>query len=217
MKKLVILGGPGIGMIAASIARELGYYHIVGFLNDFLKVGSSVGKYLSYPVLGGSELVADYLQDDDVEFFVAYVGMKNEEETFRKVQALGIPRNRMANLIHPTAIIPKGMCSIGRGVLMAPLSQLSPDTTLEDNCILLPNSFLGHDSIMKQFSHIATNAVVGANVVVGRGVHIGSNATIREKVQIGDFALVGASSLVLKDVESNRIVIGNPAQYMNDR
>ncbi len=128
-----------------------------------------------------------------------------------------IPATRLATLIHPTAIIPKGMCKIGNGVLMAPLSQLSPDTTLEDNCIMLPNSFLGHDSTLRRFAHVASNATIGANVVVGKACHIGTNCTIREKVNIGDFCLVGSGAVVLNDVLDNSIVVGNPARLLRKK
>jgi len=217
MKKLVILGGSGIGMIAASIANELGYYKVLGFLNDVMPVNTQVGKYNKIPVIGTSQDIPKYLEDEDIEFFIAYVGMQNEKEVFEKIESFNIPSSRFATLIHPTAIIPKGFCKIGNGVLMAPLTQLSPDTTIEDNCILLPNSFVGHDSTLRKFAHIATNSVVGANVTVGRACHIGSNATIREKISIGDFSLVGAGSVVLKDVEENTIVVGNPAKVLRKK
>lgn len=214
MKKLIILGGRGIGMIAASVANDLGIYKVMGFLNDFVPVGDKIGKYNGYNVIGSSADVNKYLKDEETFFFIGYVGMKSEKEIFKKITNLGIPSNRFATLIHPTAIIPKGFCSIGNGVLMAPLSQLSPDTTVEDNCILLPNSFLGHDSTMRRFSHITANSVVGGNVTLGYGAHIGTNATIREDVTIGDFALVGSGSVVLNDVPSNSIVVGNPAKNL---
>jgi len=214
MKKLIILGGRGIGMIAASVANDLGTYKVLGFLNDVVPVGNKVGKYNGYNVIGVSSDTKKYLDDDDVFFFIGYVGMKNEKEVFEKITSLEIPRHRFATLIHPTAIIPKGFCSIGNGVLMAPLSQLSPDTTVEDNCILLANSFLGHDSTMQRFSHITANSVVGGNVSLGRGAHVGTNATIRENVTIGDFALVGSGSVVLNNVPVNSIVIGNPARIL---
>lgn len=217
MKKLVILGGSGIGMIAASIANELGYYNILGFLNDVLPVNTQVGKYNKIPVIGTSRDIPKFLEDENTEFFIAYVGMQNEKEVFEKIESFNIPSSRFATLIHPTAIIPKGFCKIGNGVLMAPLTQLSPDTTIEDNCILLPNSFVGHDSTLRKFAHIATNSVVGANVTVGKACHIGSNATIREKITIGDFSLVGAGSVVLKDVDENTIVVGNPAKVLREK
>jgi len=214
MKKLIILGGSGIGMIAASVANDLGYFEVLGFLNDIEPVGNFIGKYNKIPVTGKTEDVDKYLSDDEVLFFIAYVGMQKEEEVFTKINSLNIPSNRFATLIHPSAIIPKGFCKIGNGVLIAPLAQLSTDTTLEDNCMMLANSFLGHDSIMRRFAHIASNAVVGANVDVGRAVHIGTNATIIEKIRIGDFSLVGSGSVVLHDVEDNSIVVGNPARLL---
>ncbi len=217
MKKLIILGGRGIGMIAASVANDLGTYEVLGFLNDFVPVGEKIGKYNGYNVLGKSADVQRYLNDEDIYFFIGYVGMKNEKDVFEKITSLGIPREKFATLIHPSAIIPKGFCSIGNGVLMAPLSQLSPDTTIEDNCILLPNSFLGHDSTMKRFSHITSNSVVGGNVLIERGAHIGTNATIRENIKIGEFSLVGSGSVVLHDVPENSIVAGNPAKLLRQK
>ena len=214
MRKLLILGGRGIGMIAASVANDIGTYEVLGFLNDMVPKGETIGKYKKYQVLGKSEDVEKYFDDLDTYFFIGYVGMKNEEEVFNKIISLDIPRDKFATLIHPTAIIPKGFCSIGNGVLMAPLSQLSPDTTVEDNCILLANSFLGHDSTMKRFSHITANSVVGGNVIIGRGAHIGTNSTIRENVIIGDFALIGSGSVVLNNVPENSIVVGNPAKIL---
>lgn len=217
MKNLIVLGGSGIGMIAISIARELGTYTIGGFLNDVLPVGTLIGKYDQFPVIGTTDDLPKFLEDENNMFFIAYVGMQQEESVYKKITSLNIPSNRLATLIHPSAIIPKGMCKIGNGVLMAPLSQLSPDTTLEDNSIMLPNAFLGHDSTLKRFAHIASNATVGANVIIGKACHIGTNCTIREKTKIGDFCLVGSGSVVLNDVEENSIVVGNPARLLRKK
>lgn len=217
MKKLLILGGRGIGMIAASVAQDLGYFKVLGFLNDVVPIGETVGVYKKHKVIGTSKDVEKYLKDKDVYFFIGYIGMQSEKEVFEKITNLNIPRERFATLIHPSAIIPKGYCKIGYGVLISPLSQLSPDTTIEDNCILLPNSFLGHDSTMKRFSHITANAVVGGNVTLGRGAHVGTNATIRENVTIGDFAIIGSGTVVLNDVPANSIFVGNPAKLLRQK
>jgi len=217
MKKLVILGGRGIGMIAASVAQDLGYYDFIGFLNDFIPIGDTIGLYKKHAVIGTTKDIKKFLKDEDVYFFIGYIGMKNEKEVFEKISNLNIPRKKFATLIHPSAIIPKGYCKIGYGVLISPLAQISPDTTIEDNCILLANSFLGHDSTMKRFSHITANSVVGGNVTLGYGSHIGTNATIRENITIGDFSIVGSGSVVLKDVPNNSIYIGNPARLLSKK
>lgn len=216
MKKVVILGGSGIGMIAASILERNGQ-EVVGFLNDVIDNGEEIGKYRKIPVVGNTEDLGSFLEDEDTGIFIAYVGLQNEKSTFEKIQSLGIPSEKFVDIIDSSAVIPHGYCKVGKGVMFAPLSQLSPDTTISDNCILLPNSFVGHDSFLDQFAHIATNSVIGANVHVGKAVHIGSNATIREKVTIGDYSLVGAGAVVLNDVPENSIVVGNPARVLKQR
>jgi len=217
MKKLVILGGSGIGMIAASVAEINREYEVIGFLNDVIPVGSTIGKYKKIPVIGTTADLNGYLKQTNTYFFIAYVGLQNEKKTYEMIAKLEIPEDRFAQLIHPTAVIPSEYCRIGKGVLFAPLSQLSPDTTISNNCILLPNSFVGHDSFLDRFAHIATNGVVGANVHVGKAVHVGSNATIREKITIGDYSLIGAGAVVLHDVPENTTVVGNPARILAPR
>lgn len=214
---VIILGGSGIGMIAASILVRQGEAEVLGFLNDVVPVGTKVGKYQQYEVLGRTDDLPRFLADENTRIFIAYVGLSNEKATFQKISALGIPPERFCSVIDRTAVIPEGFCRLGSGVLVGPLSQLSADTTIADNCMLLPNSFLGHDSCMDRFAHLATNAVVGANVHVGKAVHVGSNATIREKVRIGDFSLVGAGAVVLEDVPENSVVVGNPARILRRR
>lgn len=217
MKKLVIFGGSGIGMIAASIAEDTGSYEVVGFLNDVIPEGNLIGKYKKYPVIGITEKYLELIADPDIYFFIAYVGLQNEKETFEKINKFKIPENRWATLIHPSAIIPQKFCSIGNGVLIAPLAQISPDVTLNDHCILLANSFVGHDSTLDIFAHVATNGVVGANVHIGKAVHVGSNATLREKITIGDFALIGSGSVILNNIPPNSIFIGNPGKLLRQK
>lgn len=215
-QRVVILGGSGIGMIAASVIERIGGAEVIGFLNDILPVGTEIGKYHKIQVIGETSDLPTYI-DEGCFVFIAYVGLTREKETYEKIAGLDIPRQKYFSVVDPTAIIPEGYCQIGKGVLFAPLSQLSPDTTISDNCLLLGNSFVGHDSFLDRFAHVATNAVVGANVHVGKAVHVGSNATIREKVQIGDYSLVGAGAVVLEDVPENSVVVGNPARVLRKR
>ena len=214
-KKVIILGGIGAGLIAASIIDLIDDMELLGFINESEPIGVEFGDFeRKFKVIGRDKDIPDFLSDENTYVFSAFLDMKNKEASYKRMKQLGIPENKFINLIHPTAIVPKGYCKIGHGIMFAPLSQLSPDTTVSDNCILLPNSFLGHNSYMDVFSSIATNSVVGAHVHIGKGVHIGSNATIREKVKIGDFSFVGMGAVVLEDVPEHSVVVGNPAKVL---
>lgn len=213
-KNIVILGGRGIGMIASAIIDEYPDLKLLGFLNDVVRVGRKIGRYKNIEVIGKTKEIEDYVDDKNVYFFIAYLGMLDKEPVYNKIRKLGIQKERFINLIHPTAFIPDNYCSIGHGVLFAPLAHLSPDTKIGDHSFLLPNSFVGHDSTLNQFVSVANNATVGGNVHVGKGVHIGSNATIREDVTVGEFSIVGMGSVVLKDVPPNTVVAGNPAKII---
>ena len=214
MRKLVIAGGDGIGLIAADIARINGSHEIIGFLNDRKNVGDKIGRFKTYDVVGTVGDCQQLLTDPDVDIFIAYVGITDEKKTFEQIQNLQIPMDRRPTLIHPTAYFNEETSKIGVGVLMAPYSQLSPDVELEDSAILLANSFVGHNSTVGQHTHIATNAVVGGYVQIGKFCHIGSNSTIRENVKIGDFVVVGAGSVVLSQCGDSKIYAGNPARQI---
>ena len=207
-----MLGGSGIGMIASSMLQRIGGYEMMGFLHDVLPVGTLVGKYQKYPVLGRSDDVHDFIKDHDVRVFVAYIGMGKERETTGKLEALGIPDERLLSIVDPSAIVPDGFCQVGPGSMICPLAQLSADTTLGRNCILLPNSFVGHDTVLEDYVSIANNACIGANNHIGFGTHVGTNASTREKVRIGKYSVVGMGAVVLRDVETETIVIGSPAK-----
>lgn len=216
-KKVIILGGSGIGMIASSIIDKRPDLELIGFLNDVEPVGTEIGYYKKIKVVGRTDDLFDYLEDDNTFVFVAYIGMTKEKEVYEKLVKLNIPLDKFISLFDPTAIIPHDYCSIGNGVLFSPLTQLSPDTTIGDNCIFLPNSFVGHNSTLERFVSVANNATVGGTVHVGKGVHIGSNATIREKIKIGGFSIIGMGAVVLNDVPPNSVVVGNPAKVIRSK
>ena len=213
-KKVVILGGSGIGMIASSIIDRNGEAEVIGFLNDVVPTGTLIGKKKQIPVIGKTGDLEKYIQDESTYIFIGYVGLLNEKKTYEKIVSLNIPREKFYDIYDKSAIIPKEYCELGKGLLIAPFVQTSPDVTISDNCILLGNSFVGHDSFLDHFAHLASNSVVGANVHVGKAVHVGLNATIKEKVHIGDFSLIGAGAVVVKDVPENCIVAGNPAKVL---
>ncbi|KAF1955622.1 hypothetical protein CC80DRAFT_87932 [Byssothecium circinans] len=57
-------------------------------------------------------------------------------------------------------------------------------------------------------------SAVAAEVHIGENVHVGSNCTILAGVRIGAGAIVHSGSVVVRDIPSNCIARGNPADYV---
>lgn len=49
-------------------------------------------------------------------------------------------------------------------------------------------------------------------VSIGAGCWIGGRSTFMGNIKIGDSSVIGASSLVLRDINSNVVAVGNPAK-----
>ena len=82
--------------------------------------------------------------------------------------------------------------------------------TIEDDVFLGPSMTFTNEMYPRSFNsdwHIT-------ETLVKKGASIGANATIICGVTIGEYATVGAGSVVIKDVTSQALVVGNPARQI---
>jgi maltose O-acetyltransferase len=52
------------------------------------------------------------------------------------------------------------------------------------------------------------------DISVGNGVWIGANSILLPGVTIGDLSIIGAGSVVVKDIPSNVVAVGNPCRVI---
>lgn len=71
---------------------------------------------------------------------------------------------------------------------------------------------IAHGVEIGKNSLIIANAMIAGSVKIGKNVWVSPSSSIRQKLSIEDNALVGMGSVVVKNVNSNTIVAGNPAK-----
>lgn len=86
-------------------------------------------------------------------------------------------------------------------------------STIEDNVFIAPGVVTSNDNFAsrskERYKHFK-------GVTVKKGGRVGAQATILPGKIINEDAFVGAGSVVTRDVESRKIVIGNPAKVYRD-
>ena len=87
-------------------------------------------------------------------------------------------------------------------------------TKIGSNNMIMAHSHIGHDVVIGDNCEISTSSVVGGYVTIGNNSKIKLNVTIRIRKTIGVICVVGMGSVVVNDVESNTIVVGNPAKLL---
>jgi UDP-2-acetamido-3-amino-2,3-dideoxy-glucuronate N-acetyltransferase len=99
---------------------------------------------------------------------------------------------------------------IGDNVTIKNGVQLWDGLRIEDNVFIGPNVTFTNDLFprSKKYPDQFLQSIVKS------GASIGANATILPGITIGEGAMVGAGAVVTKDVPTNAVVTGNPADIV---
>lgn len=214
MRKVVILGGEGNGVVVANAilhAERMGAtdLHVEGLLNDRVPVDQKIDMF---PVVGKLADTKRFL-DEDYWFVNTILRIDGNRERLELFDSLQIPDERLATFIHPMAYIAPSV-QLAPGCIIMPQAALSPGSKLGRGTIVMVGVTMGHDNHIGEFCHVAANACVGSCLQIGRGVHIGLNATVRENLRIGDYATLGMGAVLTKDMGEREIWVGNPARFL---
>ena len=86
------------------------------------------------------------------------------------------------------------------------------ETLIGSNNLIMAHSHIGHDAHIGDNTEICTGTIVGGYAKIHNGAKVKLGVTIRNRIIIGEGSLVGMGSVVVKDVQPNSVVKGNPAK-----
>jgi sugar O-acyltransferase (sialic acid O-acetyltransferase NeuD family) len=210
--QLLIVGAGGFARETAQAVAAINAvrptWRLLGFLDDDpLLHGRRVD---GLQVIGGTDLVESLPQ---AHLVVCVGNPSNYFARTRIVDRLGVPADRYATIVHPSASV-SGSSSVGPGSVILAQSVLTASVDVGAHVAVMPHAVLAHDVKIADFATIASGVRFGGAVEVERGAYLGSGALIREHLTIGAWSLVGMGSVVLRDVPAAQVWAGNPARLL---
>jgi UDP-N-acetylglucosamine acyltransferase len=109
--------------------------------------------------------------------------------------------------ISPTARI-EAFASVDQGVRRT--------TRIGPHAWLMKGAHVGHDCIVGRGCELAPSVTLAGFVELGDYVFVGMNASIRTGVLVGTYSIIGQGAVVVSNVGSYTVVVGNPARWLRD-
>ncbi|MEU9350518.1 NeuD/PglB/VioB family sugar acetyltransferase [Streptomyces griseoloalbus] len=208
MTGLVIVGAGGFAREAARAADETGKFTLLGHLDDNPALhGTEVD---GVPVLGGCDLVHAL---PEARVVICVGNPRDYAARARLVRRLGLPEERYATVVHPTAAV-SATSTVGPGTVLLAHCALTAAVRVGAHVAVMPQVVLTHDDVVEDFATLASGVRLGGSARLERGAYAGSGALIREGTTVGAWSLIGMGSSVLGDVPPGEVWVGSPARRL---
>jgi sugar O-acyltransferase (sialic acid O-acetyltransferase NeuD family) len=206
MKDLIILG---IGVHAVEMAEiverinlVVPTWNLLGFILPYKQEACSENEINGYPILGTWKTANNYSD--------AWFVPDNEYPDLAK-----IPQQRLVSIIDPSSFVSKTSC-IGVGCVVYPNCFIGLRAILGDRVFVLSGSIINHDCKLENKVVVCSGVSLAGFVTVEDDCYLGQACTIKQYLRIGNGSVIGMGSVVVKDVTSHSVMVGNPAHKLRD-
>ncbi len=210
-KRLVFLGAtpfPEIVEIVRDINRIQPTYQITAILDDNPSLHGTAIEGVT--VLGPLAMCHDY---PNVEFVFGIGSHRLRLVRHDILRRLGLPRERYATLIHPSAKI-YSTARVGQGCIIFPGAVIFCDSVIEDFVQVLANTVVGPENYICEGALLTSLVSLTSKVIVGHYSHVGMFSAIGPGVRIGAGAQIAMGSVVLRDVPPGVFQMGMPPKIL---
>lgn len=197
---LVIYCAGGLGKEVIALARSVSRWDNIIFVDDVTEA-----EYHADAKVYRFEQLQDY--PDAVEFVIASGEPAGREKLYHKIKEAGYPMATIYGL--GCSVLPG--TSIGEGCILYN-SLISADVVIEPNVLLNTKVVIGHDVVIGSHSVLGYNSFIGGGAIIEDRSYIAPGAMIRDRIRVGADSIISMGAVVLRNVNANSIMLGNPAE-----
>ncbi|WP_338306627.1 acetyltransferase [Bradyrhizobium sp. TM233] len=198
--RLAILGAGGHGSVIADSAEASGWK--ITFFDDW-----RTGIFVAWEVAGTSSQLLERVEDFD-GVIVGIGANVVRLDWLAKLRDAGAP---LVTIIDRTAVV-SPRAEIGKACYLAPSSVVNVSARIGDGCIINTGATVDHDCHVAEGAHLSPGVHLSGAVKIGRASWMGTGTVVRNNITVGDNVIAGVGSAIVKDIASNKTVVGVPAR-----
>lgn len=164
MKKLLILGAGGYGKTVADVARQLGCYDKIAFLDDGRQGPEILGRCGEYAMFSG----------ENTDVYPAFGSNSTRMGWLERLLGEGIS---VPTLVHPRAYV-SPCAKLGVGTVVLPMAVVNTGVTVEAGCIINIGALVDHGCYLEAGVHLCPGVIVKAENRIDAGSRIESGGVI---------------------------------------
>ena len=208
MDKIIIVGAGGFGRevqwLIERINKTCKTWDLLGFIDDSIAKGTIIN---GIPVLG---TVKDLIDSKEGIAVACAVGASATRKKI--IQQLKSNNNiTFPNLLDPSVLMSSSI-KLGIGDIICAGSILTVNIVIDNFVIINLDCTIGHDAELQSFTTLYPNVNVSGNVFIGTESELGTGTKIIQQVNILNNTIVGAGAIVIRDIPSRCVAVGNPAK-----
>lgn len=211
MKKLYIVGAGGFGREVLWLVNRINekekVWDIQGFIDDNKSLHGKTEN--DYKILGGCEYLKNL--NEDVYVVISIGSAKIKEKIAEKLKEYS--NVHFAILIDPSVIMSEKV-KIGEGTIICAGTIITVNIEIGNHVIINLDCTVGHDSIIEDYATILPSVNLSGNTITKKYTTIGTGTKVIQGITIGENVIVGAGAVVIRNVEDNVTVVGNPARIV---
>ena len=208
----ILWGAKGQAKVCYEILLDEGVKVVHLFDNDSSVDSPLPGVPVSYGLSGLNAFIKHLnsinMSPADIDC-IAAIGGENGKARASMTQLMEshgfIPRS----LIHRSAII-SSTAYLGQNLQLLAGSIIGAFATVGDYTIINSGANVDHDCKIGRMCHLGHHAALAGEVVIENNVFVGTNATVLPRISIGADSVIGAGAVVIKNVHTGSLIIGNP-------
>jgi sugar O-acyltransferase (sialic acid O-acetyltransferase NeuD family) len=202
-KKLVIFGIGKIAEVIYYYAKEECGFEVVSFCVDMSF--KNIETFKGLPVIIFSEVENLYPPIDNEMFIAIGYHDLNDLRELKCNEAIAKGYN-LVSIISPKAQLPTNVL-VGWNCFIMPPALIHPWVVIKNNVFIFSGAMVAHHSVIEDNCWLTSCCNISGNVHLGANTFVAVNATIGHSVTIGKSCFLGANSLVVKNLEDERVMI----------